>query len=98
MREQLDGVVLDGTILRVHARAPLPADTPTVAVATAIRVFERFPVIHAIGLVVGETETRLTRGEVEELLRPDGFAGLRERGRWHQILSRAVQAYTRGAR
>jgi hypothetical protein len=35
----------------------------------------------------------LARSHVEQLLAPDGFAALRERDRWTQVLARAVQRH-----
>lgn len=96
MREQIDGLTLEGTTLRVAVREPLPLDLPTLAVATAIRILERFPVFDRVTVTTHTAEVSLTRDEVERLLRPEGFAALREWGRWRQVLARAVQGYTAG--
>jgi hypothetical protein len=90
----IEGLSLSGRTLRLTARDPLPADAATLVVATAIRVFERFGVFDAVVLVSEHGELRLTRPEVERLLAPDGFPARGERGRWPQILARAVQRYT----
>jgi hypothetical protein len=90
----IEGLSLAGRTLRVTARDPLPADAVTLAVATAIRVFERFGVLDALVLAGEHGELRLSRAEVERLLAPDGFPAREERTRWPQILARAVQRYT----
>jgi hypothetical protein len=84
-------VTLEGGTLRITAEGPLPADGTTLAVAVAIRTFERFSALDAVRLVTRGGEERVTRSEVERLLAPEGFAHLRERGRWPQVLARAVR-------
>ena len=93
MKERVDIVSLAGSTLRVIAPEPLPADRATLAVATAIRVFERFSALDGLVLNCGDSEVPVTRAEVERLLAPDGFAVLQDRGRWRQLLSRAMQRY-----
>lgn len=94
MKAWVDAVSLAGSTLRVTASEPLPAERDTLAVASAIRVFERFPALHGLVLVSGSGEVSLARACVERLLAPDGFAALRDRGRWPQVLARAVQRYS----
>jgi len=94
VREHLDAVALEGRMLHVTAREPLPAEPRVLAVATAIRVFERYPILDRLTLTVGSTEISLGREQVERLLGPEGFASLGEWGRWRQVLARAIQAYT----
>jgi hypothetical protein len=89
----VDSVSLAGSTLQVTAPDPLPAERETLAVATAIRVFDRFPALDRLVLVGGGGEASLTRADVERLLAPQGFAALRDRGRWPQVLSRALQRY-----
>jgi hypothetical protein len=89
----VEAVSLAGPILRVLAPGPLPAERDTLAVATAIRVFERFQALDDVVLAGADGEVTVTRGDVERLLAPEGFAGLRERGRWPQVLARAVTRY-----
>jgi hypothetical protein len=89
----VEAVSLAGGTLRVTAAEPLPADRDTLAVASAIRVFERFPALDSLVLVTAGEEVPLARAHVEQLLAPDGFAALRERGRWTQVLARAVQRH-----
>jgi hypothetical protein len=80
--------------LRVVAPDPVPAERDTPAVATAIRVLERFPALEGFVLLGGGGEASLTRADVERLLAPLGFAALRDRGRWPQVLARAVRRYS----
>jgi hypothetical protein len=89
----VEAVSLAGSTLRVTAAEPLPAERDTLAVASAIRVFERFPALDKIVLATAGGEVSLARAHVEQLLAPDGFAALRERGRWTQVLARAVQRH-----
>jgi hypothetical protein len=89
----VDAVSLAGSAVRVTATEPLPAERDTLAVASAIRVFERFPALDGLMLISAGGEVSLTRACVEGLLAPDGFAALRDRGRWPQVLARAVQRY-----
>jgi hypothetical protein len=90
----VDAISIAGSMLRVSAPDPLPAGRDTLAVATAIRVFERFPALDRLELLGGSEEAlSLARADVERLLAPLSFAALRDRGRWPQVLSRAVQRY-----
>jgi len=93
----VDSISLTGSTLRVIAPEPLPADRATLAVASAIRVFERFPALDSLVLGGGDPEVSMTRADVERLLEPDGFAVLRDRGRWPQVLARAIQRYVASA-
>lgn len=93
MKARVDTVSLAGSTLRVTASEPLPADRVTLAVATAIRVFERFSALDGLLLGGSEGEVSVTRADVERLLAPDGFAVLQDRGRWPQLLARAIQRY-----
>ena len=93
MKPGVDAIGLAGSTLRVPAPEPLPADPVTLAVATAIRVFERFPALDALVLDGGTSEVSVSRGEVERLLAPEGFAALQDGSRWPQVLARAVQRH-----
>ena len=93
MKAWIDSISLAGTTLRVTAPVPLPADRSTLAVASAIRVFERFPALDGLVLAGDDGEVLLTRTTIERLLAPEGFAALQERSRWPQVLARAVQRY-----
>ena len=94
MRSWIDTVSLSGSRLRVTVPEPLPADRDTLAVASAIRVFERFPALDGLVLVAGGDEVSLVRADVERLLAPEGLLALQDRGRWPQVLARAVQRYS----
>jgi hypothetical protein len=93
MRSWIDVVALVGSTLRVSVPSPLPAERETLAVASALRVFERFSAIDGLVLVAEGGEVSLTRADVERLVAPEGFPALQERGRWPQMLARAVQRH-----
>jgi hypothetical protein len=94
MRSWIDTVSLSGSTLRVTVPEPWPADRDTLAVASAIRVFERFAALDGLVLVAGDGEVSLARADVERLLAPEGMLALQDRGRWPQVLARAVQRYS----
>jgi hypothetical protein len=89
----VEAVSLGGSTLRVTAPDPLPAERATLAVASAIRAFERFQALDTLVLAGGAADVRVTRADVEILLAPDGFSAVRDRGRWPQVLARALQRY-----
>jgi hypothetical protein len=93
MKAWIDTISLAGSTLRVTAPEPLPADRETLLVASAIRVFERFPALDGLVLAGGDGEVSVTRASVERFLQPEGFTGLQDRGRWPKILARAIQRY-----
>ncbi|HEV8310584.1 MAG TPA: hypothetical protein VGW35_23220 [Methylomirabilota bacterium] len=93
MRDLIQAVVLEGQQVRVTARDPLPIEAKALAVAAAIRVFDRYPVVDRLLLTVGEDEVRLSREEVERLVGPEGFARLKDREGAREVLTRAIQAY-----
>ncbi len=94
MRSWIDAVTLVGSTLRVIVPSPLPADRDTLAVASALRLLERFPALDGLVLVAEGGEVSLARAEVERLLAPEGFPALQDRGRWPQVLARAVQRHS----
>ena len=79
MRELIDVVAIQGRTLQVTAHGPQAVDPPTLAVATALRVFVRYPVLDRLVLSIGADEIRLSRGEIERLLGGGGFAALQDR-------------------
>ncbi len=93
MRELIESVTIEGTGLTVTLSPTLPVDVRTLAVATAIRALDRYPVLDRVTLLSGETEISLPRAEVEELVQPDGVAVARESDRWRQVLARAVERF-----
>jgi hypothetical protein len=97
VRSWIDTATLVGSTVRVTAPSPLPADRDTLAVASALRVFERFPALDGLVLVADGAEVSLTRADVERLLAPDGWSALQDRGRWPQVLARAVQRHSGAA-
>jgi hypothetical protein len=93
MRAWIESLNLAATTLRVTAAEPLPADQATLAVASAIRLFERFPALDGLVLVAGGDEVSLARADVERLLAPEGFRALQDRSRWSRVLARAVRRH-----
>ncbi len=87
--------MIAGRALQVTARGPLSVEATVLAVATALRVFERYPVLDHLTLSTDDGDVRVPRPEIERLLGPEGYAPVRERGRWHQVLARVVQEYGR---
>jgi hypothetical protein len=93
MRSWIGAVSLSGPILRVSLPEPLPGDSHLLAVAGAIRVLERFPALGSVVLIAGGAEVTLSRDEVERLLEPEGWSVLEDRGRWPEVLARAVERH-----
>ena len=93
MRSWIGSVSLSGPTLRVSVPEPLPADARTLAVSGAVRVFERFPALRDFVLVAGGGEVALSRADVERLLAPEGWPALEDRGRWPEVLARAVERH-----
>lgn len=91
MRERIESVMLEGASLRVTARPPLPGERPVLAVATAMRVLARFPVIREVVIVSDGSEMRVSREQIERILQPEGFTALRDPGRRRELTERAVQ-------
>jgi hypothetical protein len=93
VRNLIESVAIEGTALTVALSPAVPVDVPTLAVATAIRALDRFPVLDHVTLLSGSTEITLRRGEVEQLVQPDGVAAAREPDRWREVLARAVERF-----
>jgi hypothetical protein len=93
MRELIESIAIEGTALTVNLAATLPVDLPTLAVATASRALDRYPVLDRVTVLSGSTKIGLSREEVEHLLQPDGVAAAKESARWQQVLARAVERY-----
>jgi hypothetical protein len=91
----INGLTFSGSTLRVTVADAVPADHATLAVATALRVFDRFPALDRVVMNGGgQPEATLARADAESLLAPIGLAALKDRGRWPQVLARAVQRFT----
>lgn len=93
MRQLIEAVALEGQNARVTARDPLPVQPRALAVAAAIRVFDRYPALDGLTLVVGDTRVTLSRQDVERLLGPDGFARLKDRDGARELLERAIRDF-----
>ena len=64
MKSRIESVAFEGTTLRVSAREPLPAELRVLALATALRVFERFPAFSRLVLSTGTAEVSISREEI----------------------------------
>lgn len=93
MRELIESVAIEGTALTVALAPAVPVDLSTLAVATAVRALDRYPVLDRVTVLSGSTEITLRRGEVEQLVLPDGVAAARQPDRWRQVLARAVERF-----
>lgn len=91
MRERIEALALEGRTVRVTARDPLPVEPRVLALAAAMRVFERYPVLHRLTLTVAGAEVTASREEVERLLGPEGFSALKDRDRWRRLLAEGLQ-------
>jgi hypothetical protein len=90
MRDRIEAVVLEGQHLRVTARDPLGVEPRMLALAAAIRVFEQYPIVDRLTLTTGRTDVVVSRDEVLRLVGADGFAPLKDRDRFRQLLGRAL--------
>ena len=91
MKSWVEAISLVGSTLRVAAPGPVPAERDTIAVASAIRVFARFQALDVRARDAHVCVAARENQSVERLLEPEGFAALRDRGRWPQVLARALQ-------
>jgi hypothetical protein len=94
MRQLIEAVTLEGQTVRVTARDPLPVKPAVLAIAAAIRVFERYPALDLLTLSVGSAEASVSRQDVDRLLGPEGFARLRDRDAAREVLKQAISDYT----
>jgi hypothetical protein len=94
MRQLIEGVALEGQSVRVTARDPLPVGFRALAVAAAIRVFERYTALDRVTLSAGNDQITVSREDVDRLLGPEGFARLKDREAARQVLERAIQDFT----
>ena len=90
MRQLIEAVTLEGQNVRVSARDLLPVDPKALAIAAAIRVFDRYPALVHLTLSVGNEQLTVSREEVERLLGPEGFGRLKDREGCREILERAI--------
>jgi hypothetical protein len=89
--EQIEAVLLDARTVRVTARRPLPVEPLTLAMAAAIRLFERYPVFDRLVLTVGHVDTAVSREMVTRVLGPGGFAPLSDPARYREVLYDALE-------
>ena len=93
MRHVIEAVALEGQNVHVTARDPLPVAARALAVAAAIRVFQRYPALDRLTLAPGEARVTVSRQDVERLLGPDGFARLKDRDGAREMLERAIRDF-----
>ena len=74
MKNLIESLALEGTALTVALAPALPVDARTLTAATAIRVFDRYPVIDRVIMVTGANKISLSREQVERLLRSETLA------------------------
>lgn len=92
MRDRIEAVTLDGPTVHVTARDPLPVEPRTLALAAAMRVFDRYRALTRLMLTVGEVRVSASRDEIERLLGPEGFAALKDQDRWRALLKDGLRA------
>ena len=97
MRQLIEGVGLEGQSVRVTARDPLPVGFRALAVAAAIRVFERYAALDRLTLSAGSEEVTISREDVERLLGPEGFARLKDRDGAREVVERAIRDFAADA-
>jgi hypothetical protein len=68
VKELIEPVAFEVTRLTVTVRPPLPVGAAAVALATGIRVFERYPVNERAAVISEADEVRLFRDEVQRSL------------------------------
>lgn len=90
MTTRASSVALHGTTLRIRMAPALPADPSVLAVALALRLLARYPVVDRVVLGDHATEVGFTREQIERLLHPEGFAALDIPGGWSDTLARAM--------
>jgi hypothetical protein len=93
MRLLIEAVTLEGQNVRVSARDPLPVDPKALAIAAAIRVFDRYSALVRLTLSVGNESLIVSREEVDRLVGPDGFGRLKDREASREVLERAIRQY-----
>jgi hypothetical protein len=87
VRAQFQAISIEGQHVRVTARGSLSVEPRLLALAAALRVFARYAVLDRLTLTAGDVEVAVSREQVNRLLGPDGFAALKDRTRYRQILS-----------
>ncbi len=95
MKGLIESLALEGTALTVTLAPTLPVDARTLTAATAIRVFERYPVIDRVIIVTGATKIGLSREKVDHLLRSENLAKLDGTQRWRHAVARVAAGLPR---
>jgi hypothetical protein len=68
VKELIEPIAFERTRLTATVRPPLPAGAAAPALATAIRVFECYPVNERVAVISEADEVRLFRDEVQRPL------------------------------
>ena len=82
MKMRASSVAFDGTTLRISMAPALPSDPSVLAVAVALRLLARYPVVDRIVLGDHATEMGFTREQIERFRHPEGFVALDIPGGW----------------
>ncbi len=90
MRGLIESLALEGTALTVTLALTLPVDGRTLTAATAIRVFDRYPVIDCVTIVTGANVVSLSREQFEHLLPSENPATLDGQQRWRHAVARVA--------
>jgi hypothetical protein len=90
MTNLVESIALDGTEVTLTLRPPIHPDWQALVAAASVRVLEFYPVFNNIVFKWGESRFSTSRAHVEQMLRPDGFAAIADRGRWQEIVNRLV--------
>jgi len=90
MTTLVESINFDGTEITLTLRPPNNSDWQALAAAASIRILESYPVAQRVVLRWGSGVFRTSRGQVEKLLHPDGFAAIANRARWQDVVNRLV--------
>jgi hypothetical protein len=95
MKGLIQSLALEGTALTVTLAPTLPVSARTLSAATAIRVFDRYPVIDRVSIVTGANTVSLSREQVEHLMSPENPARPEGTQRWRQAVTRVAASLPR---
>lgn len=97
MRARVEAVTIEATRIAARVRVAGGADAATLAVATALRLFARYPVVDRFTLTGHGADLEVSRAQAEAWLAPDGLAAVNEPAGWAEAVARAVTAFRSGA-
>ena len=90
MRAEIETVALEGPNVRVKLRDTVSVEPRVLTLAAALRLFEQYAVLQRLTLATPDVEVAVSREAVTRLLGPEGFAALKDRARYRQILSQGL--------